>query len=298
MYNKPKAIVILGPTAVGKSDFAVEIALSVSGEVISADSRQVYRGLDLGTGKITEEEMRGVPHHLLDIRNPLDSYNVVDFQHDAELACKDIESRGNIPILCGGTGFFITSITEGIIFPEAKVDSTRRQELESLTKNELFSLLQKLDSGYVKKVDQDNPRRLVRAIELAECFGNVPTAKKKKVRYEFLKIGLELPREELRARIKFRIETRLEFGMIEESQMLLRQGKLTHERMHSLGLEYRYISLYLQNKLTLEEFKEQLFYAIWHYARRQMTWFKREKDIQWFHPEQRNLILEIINTFL
>ncbi|MDQ5971125.1 MAG: tRNA dimethylallyltransferase, partial [Patescibacteria group bacterium] len=172
--NKPKIIVILGQTSTGKSDFAVQMAKEIGGEIISADSRQVYKGLDLGTGKITKKEMRGIPHHLLDVANPKKTFTVSDYKKITEKKISEISKNSKVPILCGGTGFYIDAIVSGQIFPEVPPNKLLRKELENKSKEELFKILKKLDKNRAETIDKDNPVRLIRAIEIAEALGSVP----------------------------------------------------------------------------------------------------------------------------
>ena len=169
-----KIIVIVGPTSSGKSDLAVIIAKKFKGEIVSADSRQVYKGMDIGTGKITKKEMRGIPHHLIDVASPRQKYSVAKYKREAEKAIRDITNRGNIPIVCGGTGFYIQSIVDDIVFPEVKSNSNLRKKLSKLSPEELFLELKKIDENRAQKIDPHNPHRLIRAIEIATELGSVP----------------------------------------------------------------------------------------------------------------------------
>ncbi len=280
---KIKVVVILGPTAVGKSDFAVEYARKHNGEVISADSRQVYKELNIGTGKITRKEMRGVPHYLLDIADPRKSYSVVKFVEDAEKAIADIHTRGKLPVICGGTGFYIQALVDGIILPNVPPDEKLRKKLARISPAQLIALLKKLDPERLRKLDPRNIRRIIRAIEIATTLGKVPKLKKssgKYAKYAPTFIGLRMAPDILKERIKVRLDKRLAAGMVKEAKRLHAEG-LSWKRMNSLGLEYRYLALYLQNKMTLEEMREKLATEIWHYARRQMTWFRKDKRIRW-----------------
>jgi len=279
---KTKIVVIVGPTAVGKSDFAVEYALKHNGEIISADSRQVYKGLDIGTGKITTEEMKGVPHHLLDVADPNDNFNVGKFKELAEKAIADISSRGKLPIICGGTGFYIDTVVNNVIYPDVPHNEKLREEFEEKPASKLFEILKKLDVDYALSLnnsEQNNPQRLIRSIEIATALGKVPKVITNDSQYEITWIKLELPLDELKQRIHIRLAKRLENGMIEEIENLHKNG-LSWERMEELGLEYRYISRFLRGLITKEKMIEQLQNEIWHYAKRQMLWFskKAKKD--------------------
>jgi tRNA dimethylallyltransferase len=242
-----KIIVILGPTATGKSDLAVRLARQLRGEVISADSRQVYRGLDIGTGKITKREMRGVPHHLLDIASPRRVFSVAKWQKLAEKKMAEIFSRGHLPIICGGTGLYIQSITNNVVFPEVAPDWKLRKKLNDKSADELFKILKKLDPERAKKIDAKNPVRLIRAIEIAKSLGKVPPRDMSKKRFDILQIGLILPPDKLKEKIEKRLEKRIRSGMLVEAQRLHKKG-LSWKRMFELGLEYRYQSLFLQKK--------------------------------------------------
>ncbi len=277
---KLKIIVILGPTASGKSDLAVRLAKKLNGEVVSADSRQVYKGLNLGSGKITKREMKGVPHHLLDIANPKNRFTVNDFQKLAYKTIDEIISRNKLPIVCGGTGFYIQSIVDGIILPDVDPQMKLREKLNKLTTEELFHKLKKLDPKRAKEIHQNNRPRIIRAIEIACVLGKTKPAKVQPL-YNAVQIGIvPASLDILQKKIKKRLLQRLNLRMIEEVKNLHKKG-LTWKRMEELGLEYRYISLYLQGKMTKQEMIDQLNLKIFQYAKRQMTWFKRDKRIWW-----------------
>lgn len=287
-----KVIAVVGPTSSGKSALAVEIARLVGGEVVSADSRQVYTGLDIGTGKVTKKEMRNIPHHLLDVANPKRTMSVVQYERLATRAIKDILKRGKVPIVCGGTGLYADAVLTTASFPKVPPNARLRKELEKLSPEKLFKKLQKLDPVRAKNIDAENPRRLIRAIEIASALGNVPPQPEPQERYDTLWIGLDLSREELAERIRTRLLARMRRGMVAEARKLRARG-LSWKRMHSLGLEYRFLSELLQKKITKEEMLRDLEIAIRQYAKRQMVWFKRNKKIKWFHPEDTSAILKI-----
>lgn len=272
--QKPKIYVVCGPTATGKSDYAVELALRENGEVISADSRQIYRGMDLGTGKITHEEMRGIPHHLLDIRDPNEDFSVEEFQKLAFEKIKDILSRNKVPIICGGTGFFIQSIVDNIIFPVAPANPILRAELETKSLPELQEILKTIPTEDGAKIDTENKRRVIRAIELGAALGKIPAVKYGEQKYDFEIIGLDKPDTELQERITKRLTVRLHAGMIDEVKKLHESG-VSWERLENFGLEYRFIAEFLQNKISEEQMLETLKLKIWQYAKRQRTWFKK-----------------------
>ena len=276
---KPKIVVIVGPTAVGKSDYAVEYAIKNNGEVISADSRQVYKGLDIGTGKITTLEMRGIKHHLLDIANPKTQFNVEKYKVLAQKAMEDVLKRGRLPIICGGTGFYIDAVVNNISYPNVKHDLKLRKNLSEKTAPELFEILKELDSKFAKSLnnsEQNNKQRLIRSIEIAEALGRVPDIKKGESPYQVKWINLKIKPEVLRERIRARLLKRIEEGMIDEVRSLYGKG-LSYKRMNELGLEYRYISNYLQGQMSVDEMIKKLEIEIWHYAKRQILWFGKRK---------------------
>lgn len=282
--NKPKIIVVLGPTATGKSDFAVRLAKDFNGEIISADSRQVYKGLDIGSGKITKKEMQGIPHYLLDVVSARKTFTVVDFQKRAYRAIEDILSRGKIPIIAGGTAFYIQSIVDGLVFPEVSLDKKLRQKLSKMSLESLQEKLQKLDPERFKEIDQKNKVRLIRAIEIATLNKKVPKLKKEP-QYDAIQIGLRWSQEKLDKRIHDRLLARMKIGMVSEVKKLHESG-VSWKRMEELGLEYRYLSRYICSKISKEEMLEQLETKIRQFSKRQMTWWKRDKNILWFKPTE------------
>ena len=276
----PQIIVILGPTASGKSDLAVWLAKKLNSEVISADSRQVYRGLDIGSGKITKKEMAGVAHHLLDVADPKKVFSIDQYQKLATRAINDILKRGKTPIICGGTGFYIDAIVDGQIWPAVPPNKKLRSELNKKSVTGLFTILKKLDPERAETIDAQNPVRLIRAIEIATALGSVPKIKKKP-RYNVLKIGLNPGLETLKNNIHRRLTNRLRQGMLAEAKKLHDDG-VSWRRLEALGLEYRYQALFLQSKITKTEMVEKIEKESLKYAKRQMTWFKRDKNIKWY----------------
>jgi tRNA dimethylallyltransferase len=296
METKPLVLVILGPTASGKSDLAVRFARALEGdpsrlgsraeaEIISADSRQVYRGLDLGSGKITAAEMAGIPHHLLDVADPREQYSVAEYQKLASAKISEILQRGKLPIVCGGTGLYIRSLVDNLTLPEVPPNLALRQKLENQTTEKLFKKLAELDPERAATIDRHNPRRLVRALEIATALGRVPPLGSPTPKFEFAQLGVSRPPAELRQRIHDRLIERLDQGLIEEVENLKRQG-LTDQRLEALGLEYRYVGRYLAGKLSRAAMVEQLELAIVQYAKRQLTWFRRDPRIYWLNPEE------------
>jgi tRNA dimethylallyltransferase len=290
--TKHKIIVILGPTATGKSDVAVTLAKKFNGEVISADSRQVYKGLDIGTGKISKKEMKGIHHYLLDVASPKKRFNVSDYKKMAEQAIGKILANGKLPIICGGTGHYISALLGEQQIPEVPPNPKLRKQLERKSAPELFEMLKKLDPRRASEIDGKNPRRLVRAIEIVKALGRVPIVSQLQPpisTYKVLKIGIKIPDEELKERINKRLERRIKpkigRGMVDEAKRLHKQG-MSWKRMRELGLEYGRLADYLTGKISNQEMVELLKNEIWQYAKRQMTWFKRDKEINWVGPKE------------
>ena len=271
-----KLIVIAGTNASGKSGLGVEMARRFGGEVISADSRQVYEGMDLGSGKITREEMRGVPHHLIDIRRPGEFFSMADFQHLAYEAIDDILARGKVPFLVGGTGLYVNAVTEGYELSDRAPDLELRAHLETFETPALYEMLLTLLPG--TDIDPKNRNRVMRAIERVKADDYQPA--RRSPRYETLKLGVTWDRETLKKRIDERLEKRLSQGMVQEVQGLLDAG-VSEEFLMKLGLEYRYLTRYLKGDLGYEQMVFELGNAIKKFAKRQVTWFKKDPDIHW-----------------
>lgn len=294
-----KIIVILGPTASGKSALAVKIARKVNGEIISADSRQVYKDLNIGAGKISKKERQGVPHHCIGIVSPKKIYTVVDFRRCAEKAIEKILKKNKTPIIVGGTGLYIQAIVDNIVLPKVKPNWKLRKELEKKTIGEMFKILKKLDQRRAKNIDSKNPRRLIRAIEIAKTLGKIPRLKVGLPSYKVLQIGLKLPDKILKKNIEKRIKKMIKNGLIIETKKL-RESGLSWKRIYELGFEYKYPALFLQNKSaswrTKDEMLAKMIHENWRYAKRQMTWFRRDKRISWIAKE--NQAEKLIKEFL
>ncbi len=279
---KPTLIGILGPTASGKSSLGIELAQQLNGEIISCDSRQVFRGLDIGTGKVTKKEQALVPHHLIDICNPEEPYSVSHYQKDAYRVIDDIVSHKKQPIQVGGTFLYAYSVIDNYQFTDVQPDSTRRKELEGKNLEELQNLLQEIytNEPLLNEDDMLNPRRLIRAIEKAEAGASLEQ-QKKEPRYTNKIYAIDMPREILYERIDTRVDTRVQEGMIDEVRSLQKQG-VSDAWLLNLGLEYRFITEYLQgNWNSEEEMLTKLKTAIHAFARRQLTWLRRDNRIQW-----------------
>ena len=277
--NRCNLIVIVGPTASGKSKLAVRLARKFLGEVISADSRQVYRGLDIGTGKITQDEMQGVSHHLIDVADPKRQFSLAEFQHLAEKAISDITRRGKIPFLVGGTAFWVDAVAYGLRLPAVPPNKALRKRLGKKNARELFRILKRLDPARARTIERQNPRRLIRAIEIARAIGRTPKVKRR-IPYRVLWLGVSLPSAMLKQRISKRLLKRLRQGMLTEAKHLRSDG-LSWKRFYELGLEYRFLAAHLQGKLTKQQMIAGLERNIWRYARRQLAWWQRNKRIHW-----------------
>ena len=272
----PRLIVIEGTNASGKSSLGVELASRFGGEIISADSRQVYRHLDLGSGKITPEEMKGVPHHLLDVRDPGEFFSMADFQRLAYEAIDGILSRGRVPFLVGGTGLYVDAVADGYELSDISPDHELRAQLETLDTPALYEMLKEWLPD--TDIDPRNRHRVMRALERLAADDYHPG--RKTPRFELLKLGVTWPREILKQRIDERLEKRLEAGMVDEVRALLEAG-VSEEFLVKLGLEYKYLTWYLTGRIGYEQMKEELGNAIKKFAKRQMTWFRRDPRIRW-----------------
>ncbi len=293
-----KLVVILGTNASGKSELGIRLATHFGGEIVSADSRQVYRGLDLGTGKITPAQAALVKHHLIDVADLSEYYSLAQYQRAAYSAIDSICSAGKMPFLVGGTGLYVSAIVDGYQLVDVPPNDALRAELELLPLPQLVERLEQSDPGAANHIDQSNRRRLIRAIEIAAAGQGHSAAHTKVPRYNCLQLGLTWPREILVERIEKRLRERLTNGMIDEVAGLRSRG-VSDLRLDKLGLEYRYIARYLRGELPIvEELRTQLGIAIRQFAKEQLTWFKRDSRIIWLDPykdyfqEACNLIQE------
>lgn len=274
-----KLVVVAGTNASGKSSLGIELALKYNAEIVSADSRQVFKGLDLGSGKVTIDEMKGVPHYLIDVAAPNDFFSLSDYQKQAYDAIDSIIERSKIPFLVGGTGLYVNAVCDGYNLNTSAPDPVMRKRIEAMSKEEIIESLKKLNPKVLDRIDLNNKRRLERALEKAESgdYDENPSAK----RYDTLIIGVTWPREVLYERIRERLDMRLDMGMIKEVEDLRSNGA-TDEFLYKLGLEYRYILMYLRGEFaSFEDFYNKLFMEIRHLAKEQMTWFRKRDDIHW-----------------
>lgn len=312
MIVKDKIIVILGPTASGKSELAVKIAKKFNGEIISADSRQVYKGLDIGSGKIPRDKYmevrlpyiyKGVIHHLIDVASPKKVFTVTQYQKLARKAIEKILDKNKIPIICGGTGLYVDSIIYNHQFPNVPPQPKLRKEMEKLSTEKLFEKLQKLDPQRAKNIDKYNRRRLIRALEICLITEKpIPVNIGAESAYSIsdksasiLMIGIKKSPEELKKLIKKRLSKRLKIGMVKEIENLHEKG-LSWKRLDDLGLEYRYISRYLRDLINKKEMEELILKESYKYAKRQITWFQKEKNIFWIKSGRE--VIKLTEKFL
>ena len=277
MSRLPKVVAVVGTNASGKRALGIALGKKYDAEIISADSRQVFRGRDLGSGKVTPEETQGVPHHLIDVREPNEFFSMADFQRMAYQAIDDIRGRGRLPMIVGGTGLYVDSVLDGYLLSDKEPDLAYRAELEKLTTPQLYDMLLELKPDV--QVEKNNRNRVMRIIERIHDGDDATPGKQ--ARFESLRLGVSWPREVLGRRIDERLERRLEQGMIEEVQRLMDEGATT-EFLLGLGLEYRFITQYLIGEIPDRQVMlDKLAIAIKQFAKRQMTWFRRNPEIVW-----------------
>lgn len=274
-------IIIVGPTASGKSDLAIKIARKLKGEIISADSRQVYKGMDIGTGKVSREERRMTKHHLIDIASPKKVFTADNFKKYGQRAIDEIIAKDKQPIIVGGTGFYIDTLLGKITTPLVPPNPKLRKELEKKSLESLLRTLEKLDPERFNNIDRKNKRRIIRAIEIIKTTGKpVPKLEPKESEYKIIWLGIKINKLKLEKNIETRLKKRFKMGMINEVKKLIDSG-VSHKRLEDLGLEYRYISRFLKGQINKKELSEQLFLEIKRYSKRQATWFKKNKEINW-----------------
>lgn len=300
MSTLPKLVVVAGPTASGKSALGIALAQEFRGEIVSADSRQVYRGLDIGSAKVTPEERTLVPHHLLDVADPREIYTVARFQREAIQAINAILARGHQPFLVGGSPHYIQAVVDHLDIPPIPPQPELRAQLEARPLQDLLAELEQLDPACAAAIDRRNPRRVIRALEVCLVTGRPFSEQRRSAAplYNCLLLAIAWPRAELYARIDRRVDERMGQGMIEEVQRLLAEG-ISHERLEAFGLEYRFISRLLRGEFAGEsEMVQRLKFAIHDFTRRQLTWLHKDRRITWIdghHPEAAH---EIVRRFL
>jgi tRNA dimethylallyltransferase len=291
VVNKPPLILIVGPTAVGKTNLAIQLAEHLNGEIVSADSRLFYRGMDIGTAKPSAEEMRGVPHHLIDVADPDETWSLALFQQRAREAIDDIHRRGKLPLLVGGAGQYVRAVTEGWTPPEVKPDPRLRSVLEKLKEEKgeagifwLHDALKILDTSAAEKIDPRNARRTIRALEVIFTTGRPFSAQRgvSTSPYRLIGIGLKRPRAELYRRVDLRIEAMFANGLLNEVQALIEKGySPTLPSMSAIG--YREAAAVLRGEMTLDEAKIQMKRLTRIFVRRQANWFKEDDpQTRWF----------------
>lgn len=289
-YHGLMIVAIVGPTASGKTSLSVQLAKRFNGEIISADSRQVYRGMDIGTGKVTKREMRGVLHHLLDVADPRQTFTAAHYQKLGKKIIKGILTRGKLPIVVGGTGFYVDSLLYDYALPSVKPNRALRRKLEKQSVEKLFAKLKKIDPRRAKNIDRHNPRRLIRALEIVLATGKPVPSREivlvRKTEYPVLKIGINPKPDILKKNIAKRLHKRLRRGMIREVEHLRKIG-VSSQRLDAFGLEYRYVSRYLRGLITRKEMIAAIEKESWDYAKRQMTWFKRDSSICWVNDVKK-----------
>ena len=291
---KKPLIVLTGPTAAGKTHLSIALAKAVNGEIISADSMQVYREMDIGSAKIRPEEMDGVPHHLVDVLDPSEDFNVVLFQQMAKEAMEGIYQRGHIPIVVGGTGFYIQALLYDIDFTENNADTAYREELEALAKTQgaeyLHEMLEKVDPESAEQIHFHNIKRVIRALEYYHQTGQKMSRhneeeRQKESPYEFVYFVLNAPREQLYQRIDRRVDQMMSEGLVEEVKRLKEMG-CTKEMVSMQGLGYKEILAYLDGEYALDEAVYTIKRDTRHFAKRQLTWFRRERQVTWIQKEK------------
>jgi tRNA dimethylallyltransferase len=291
--------VLFGPTAVGKTRLAIELAQKINGEIISADSMQVYRGMDIGTAKPTLAERQGVPHRLIDVRDPDEEWTVSDFVGESQKLKVKIQNEGKAPIIVGGTGLYLRSLLEGFSFPISPEDKEIRARLELLPTATLHSQLSKIDPVAAAKIHANDKKRLIRALEVFELTGK-PISELQQLRTphssfhapHYLLIGLDLPRAELYSRINQRVEDMIGQGLIDEVKGLLAKGYSKDLRSFQ-ALGYKEVVQYLDGLWTKDQMIEELKKRTRNFARRQLTWFRRFSDVHWFSPDENDGIMKL-----
>lgn len=290
---KPTVYVIGGPTASGKSKLAVELAKQINGEIISADSMQIYKDMDIGTAKINEDEMQGIKHYMLDFVSPEERYSVSNFKKDAENAIEEILKKGKTPIIVGGTGLYIDSLIYGIEFQDEEIDIEYREQLNKIAEKEglekLYKQAQEIDAEAMAKISKNDKKRIIRVLEIYHKTGKTKTqqekeSRKNEVKYNYKVFAITMNREKLYSRIEKRVDQMVEQGLIEEVEKIIKKYSKFPTAMQGLG--YKEVVEYIENKVTKEEMIEKIKKETRHYAKRQLTWFRKNKDIIWLDGEK------------
>ncbi|MDC3414333.1 tRNA (adenosine(37)-N6)-dimethylallyltransferase MiaA [Aquibacillus sp. 3ASR75-11] len=291
---KPQVITVVGPTAVGKTELSVKIAKQFNGEIISGDSMQIYKGMDIGTAKVTEEEMQGIPHHLIDCKNPSDSFSVADFQSLVRQHISEITERNHLPIIAGGTGLYIQAALTNYRFADKKRDDAYQKQLEQKINERgamgFYEKLKQVDPEQAKKIHPNNTRRLIRALEIYETTGMTMsqylTNQQQESLYDVISIGLEMDRARLYERINNRVDLMMKAGLLEEVRELYDQGLKDAQSMKAIG--YKEFIPYFEEEQSLPYTVEILKRNSRRYAKRQLTWFKNKMDVDWYAINEEN----------
>ncbi|SDP96718.1 tRNA dimethylallyltransferase [Litchfieldia salsa] len=286
-------MILIGPTAVGKTKLSIELAKKLNAEIISGDSMQIYKEMDIGTAKITKEEMDGIPHHLIDIKEPTESYSVADFQKDVRCIIKEIHNRGKLPMIVGGTGLYIQSIIYDYQFTDQASDQEYREILERRMEQEgidpLYEELKKIDPESAKRIHPNNTRRVIRALEIHKTTGKTMSeyleTQKNELLYDVAMVGLTMDRDLLYDRINQRVDIMLKSGLLEEVEGLYKRGIQDVQSIQAIG--YKEIYQYLEGQVSLESAIEQLKQNSRRYAKRQLTWFRNKMDVEWFEVSNK-----------
>lgn len=305
---KPKVIVIAGPTASGKTALSIEVAKKINGEIISSDSMQIYKEMNIGTAKVTEDEMQGIKHYLVDFVSPEQRYTVSNFKQDAENAIEEILSKGKTPIIVGGTGLYINSLIYGIEYPEMNFDEEYRNELMKIAETEeglkkLYDKAVEIDSKAMEIISENDKKRIIRVLEIFKATGKNKTeneilSRKKGVKYDYKVFALNMDREILYDRINYRVDKMIEQGLIEEVKTLVSKYDRFTTSMQAIG--YKEVQEFLNEEITYDEMLEKIKQGSRNYAKRQLTWFRKNKEIIWLDAladvqNNVNTILEGVN---
>lgn len=299
--NKPKVIVICGPTASGKTTLSIQLAQKINGEIISSDSMQIYKDMNIGTAKPDQKEMQGIKHYLLDFVEPNQRYSVADYKKDAENAIEDILQKGKVPIIVGGTGLYVDSLIYGIEYPNIEFDENYRKELERRVEKEglekLYEKAKKIDPQAMKKISRNDQKRILRVLEIYNATGKTKTeqeieSRKNEVKYDYRVFAINMDREKLYDRINKRVDVMIQKGLIEEVENLLKKYNEFPTAMQGLG--YKEVVEYIQGKVLKEDMIENIKRESRRYAKRQITWFKKNKQTIWIGPNDLQMILNEI----
>lgn len=297
---KPKVVVIVGPTASGKTAVSIELAKKINGEIISADSMQIYKDMDIGSAKPTKEEMQGIPHYMIDVVEANEVFNVAKYKEMAEECIEKILAKNKVPIIVGGTGLYVSTLTKGVEFSDIENDLEYRDELTKISLEEngvdkLFDMLKGIDPEAAEIIDKNNVRRVIRALEIYKVTGKTKTQVDresiKELKYDYKVFGLNWDRQELYDRIDKRVDIMLDMGLLDEVKKVNEKG-ISPTALQGLG--YKEIIEYLNNEITLEEAIEKIKQETRRYAKRQMTWFKKDKNIVWINAKDKDYVVDYI----